>query len=646
VVALSEARDRAPAAVQSAVQESLLKCAERLAAGGDNPGALAIYRGLFDTRFPVQIWTAAWRGLALSDSEHRANLVLEALASPNRPIRNAARKLLRELGGRQEIQTCLGQWASLPPDSQLALLDAQMKLGAEAVPTARLASQSPNATLRAAAWQALGELNDAASIPGLAKAAAGNEPAESQAARESLARLRGPEAREALFSQIASASTPEKAELLRALGERGDRAVAKVLLQHAVSDAQPVRLAALESLRKLAPPEAGAPLLDLAAGSKTDEERDPLLKALYAVYEASPNQAEAARNIIGSIGRYPTAQRRQVLPLLAEIGTADALEAAQAASRDSDLELAKEAVRVLSQWPNAGPAARLLELARAGTEPTLRVLASRGAIAVAGQEPDTAKRLALLQQALAAAERVDEKKQALGQVGQIPTSDALNLALSHLTEPGLAGEAGLAAVSIAEKLAPTNSKLADEAAVKVLAQIKEGDLARRAWSLRLKPGSDAPFIRDWLLCGPYRQAGVSGAQAVFNLVVGPEKAGEKVAWSAVPREDAVNLAALFPGQENCVAYLRTRIIAPKEGHGVLLMGSDDGIKAWLNGEVVHSNNVDRGQVVDQDAAPIRLNQGTNELMLKVTQGGGGWGACARIVGTDLKPIPGLRIECP
>jgi hypothetical protein len=88
------------------------------------------------------------------------------------------------------------------------------------------------------------------------------------------------------------------------------------------------------------------------------------------------------------------------------------------------------------------------------------------------------------------------------------------------------------------------------------------------------------------------------------------------------------------------------VLVPVEIEAALLLGSDDGVKAWLNGEVVHSNNVDRGQVADQDMAPIKLKKGANELMLKISQGGGGWSACARIVGRDGAPIDGLRIELP
>ena len=114
----------------------------------------------------------------------------------------------------------------------------------------------------------------------------------------------------------------------------------------------------------------------------------------------------------------------------------------------------------------------------------------------------------------------------------------------------------------------------------------------------------------------------------------------------MPPADHVNLAALFPGAENCAAYLRTRLLASADCAGALLMGSDDGIQAWLNGAVVFSKNVDRGEAPDQDAAPIRLRQGPNELVLKISQGGGGWSASARVVGSDGQPIPGLLVERP
>jgi HEAT repeat protein len=641
IAGLTKARDQAPPTVQAAVLEGLLQCAERLLSGGDVSGAAAIYRDLLVAKFPVQIRTAAWRGLAMSDAGQRAEQVVKALVGTDLPVQVAALTLVRDLADPQVIQACLGQWASLPAESQMAVLDAHLKLGAESLATVRTASESPLLAVRVAAWQALAELSDPSFVPALAKAAARGEPAAREAARGSLARLRGPGSREALLACLDTAEVPEKAELLRVLGDRGDTAAANVLVQHAGSDAEPVRLAALASLQRLAVADTLAPLLELAAKASSDAALGPVLKALFAVCQASPDQEATTRRVVESIGKFPATERRRVLPLLGELGTSDALAAAQTATRDLDPDLAKAAVRVLAQWPNSAPASFLLELAGTSADATMRVLALRGCIGVAGQEPDLSKRLAMLQQASAAAKNADEKKQVLGQLGQVPTPEALDVVLTDLSDPGLVNEAAHAAVNIAEKLVSSDPALADEVAAKVLAKVKDGNLAERAQALRITPGSGASFIRDWVVCGPYRQSGATGAEGVFNIPLGPEIAGEKVEWQAAPRADHINLMALFGEQASCVAYLRTQIIAPADCSGALLMGSDDGIKVWLNGEVVHSHNIDRGEVADEDTAPIKLSKGTNELMLKITQGGGGWSACARIVGADGKPIPGL-----
>jgi len=267
----------------------------------------------------------------------------------------------------------------------------------------------------------------------------------------------------------------------------------------------------------------------------------------------------------------------------------------------------------------------------------------RAAVTVAGREPDSSVRLAL-RKALSLITRTEEKKLALSQLGRIPLKEALEMSLGYLDEPELVNEAGLAVVNIAESLAETNPQLANKVANEVLEHCKMPAIVKRAWALRVKPAAGGPFIQDWLVCGPYRQKGIVGAIAVFDLAFGPEKPDEAVKWYAAPAGDTINLMGCFPNQTDCVAYLKTEIIARQATDAILLMGSDDGIKVWLNGTVVHSNNVDRGQVVDQDMAPIKLKEGSNELMLKVTQGGGGWSVCTRIVGPDGLPIKGLRVK--
>jgi HEAT repeat protein len=647
IAALSTARDQSPPVVQAAVLASLLQCADRLGERNDKRGAAALFRELYDDRYPMGIRLAAWRGLALSDSAHHEKLMVEALCGTDRAIQLAAIQVLRESSDRRVVQACAIKWASLPVEAQLAVIDAEVKQGANGLWLVRIASHSQLVTVRAAGWTALGNLDDLASIPALAQAAAaGADETERQAARDSLARLRGEGASKALLAAVKNAATPEKAELLQVLGVRQDGNATKVLLQNAAAGDATVRQAALDSLGAIAPPEALSPLLEIAAKAGSDDLRQHALDALGAVCQASPDKDAASRTVVESMGRLPATEQGAFFNLLAGLGTPAALAPVQAVSRSQDIDLAKQAVRALAQWPNAAPAVSLLELARTSSDPVLGTLAFRGAIAVNGTEPNVSKRTAFLKKALQVAHRPDEKKEALGQVGQIATPEALAVAVSALADPDVANEATLAVLGIAEKLSRSHPQLVQAAAVKVLEQKPGGELFQRVWALRLKPTKHIPFIRDWVVCGPYSKAGVSGATAIFNVPFGPELRDQKVDWKDVPAEDHIGLANLYPGAENCDAYLRTTIVAPANCSAMLMMGSDDGVKAWLNGALVHSKNVNRPDVVDEDIAPVTLKQGANELVLKISQGGGGWSACARIVGADGNPIPGLKIERP
>jgi hypothetical protein len=80
------------------------------------------------------------------------------------------------------------------------------------------------------------------------------------------------------------------------------------------------------------------------------------------------------------------------------------------------------------------------------------------------------------------------------------------------------------------------------------------------------------------------------------------------------------------GGDDRAAYLRSRILAPAAQPARLLLGSDDGVKAWFNRTLVHANNANRPLGAFDDHADIDLIEGENTLLLKIVQGGGAWGA--------------------
>jgi len=72
-----------------------------------------------------------------------------------------------------------------------------------------------------------------------------------------------------------------------------------------------------------------------------------------------------------------------------------------------------------------------------------------------------------------------------------------------------------------------------------------------------------------------------------------------------------------------VVYGSVTLDSPREQETTMLVGSDDEVKVWLNGELVHYNPVLRGAGDFQDAFPVTLKKGSNVLLVAVDNRGHG-----------------------
>ena len=93
---------------------------------------------------------------------------------------------------------------------------------------------------------------------------------------------------------------------------------------------------------------------------------------------------------------------------------------------------------------------------------------------------------------------------------------------------------------------------------------------------------------------------------------------------------------------NDVTSYALLILESSKNQAGVTMGasSDDSLKVWLNGEEVHKNATNRGRGGTpaningyQDRFEVDLKKGTNLLMVKVSERGGGWG---QYVGIDAE----------
>lgn len=106
----------------------------------------------------------------------------------------------------------------------------------------------------------------------------------------------------------------------------------------------------------------------------------------------------------------------------------------------------------------------------------------------------------------------------------------------------------------------------------------------------------------------------------------------------------LDLAALFglrgPAADQTAVYLYRELVSDGAGTIPLSCGSDDGLRLWVNGELVVESTRPRGVNVHEDAFTLRLEPGTNHLLVKVANLGGGFGfALARV-----KPVSAQEVN--
>lgn len=101
----------------------------------------------------------------------------------------------------------------------------------------------------------------------------------------------------------------------------------------------------------------------------------------------------------------------------------------------------------------------------------------------------------------------------------------------------------------------------------------------------------------------------------------------------------IDLLSTIERTANVAAYGVLHIESPLEQDATLLVGSDDGVKVWLNEEVVHEFNGGRAFSVARDRKPVKLQAGENIIMVKVSQDAGNWGFALELIDEDGLPIP-------
>ena len=171
------------------------------------------------------------------------------------------------------------------------------------------------------------------------------------------------------------------------------------------------------------------------------------------------------------------------------------------------------------------------------------------------------------------------------------------------------------------------------------------------------------FIKEWLICGPFPNslncpimdykhgACCDGFFTDYLESMGGEAkakptSGDKISipdkdinqkWFLYKSpEDKISLNSILTPNDMVVAYAFTHIVCEEDQKSILSVGSNDGIRVFLNGEQIHEMHPRNGRWLqaDNDFVPVNLKTGINNLMLKIDDGAGDYGFVVRFLDYD------------
>jgi len=168
---------------------------------------------------------------------------------------------------------------------------------------------------------------------------------------------------------------------------------------------------------------------------------------------------------------------------------------------------------------------------------------------------------------------------------------------------------------------------------------------------------EGEWLRSWLLCGPIaleRAEGpvsevehLPGFETDYLKPVGGEadaqiRPGQSFSFAGktltfVPytaQGDKVDLDIAISKSDQVLAYAYCEVVAAEDKVVILALGSNDGGRAWLNGEMIWDHPGGRGLTADDDRIPVYLKKGNNRLLLKIEERGNAWGFCLRFLPFD------------
>ena len=452
--ALLDALSGVSAANQLAFCEGLLRCAEAATAQGNPKRAMEVYDRLRNVSAPQQVASAALRGAVLTRKEDGLPLLKQALHSDQFSLFLAALRTSQEMPSAGASRLLQAELPALPTDRQIPLIQTLARLGdASALPALFNAARSGEKPVRLEAIHALAEIGNPSALKVLMELLGDGDHDIAQAAQEGLASLPGKDVDAAIMTMLADSAGTHRIIAMDLIVRRRMTSAVPALLDAAGGSDSKLRIAAVQKLGELAGPADLPPLLNLLGKAKSPEDLEATEQALSAVCLKATKPDACVSQVEARLAESQPAQKCALVRVLGAVGGASALQGVRSAVNDPNAEVHAAAIRVLGGWSTADAAPDLLELAKAASNPTDKMICLRGYLALAGHaDLPTDQRLTMCRQAASLVQKDDEKKLLLAALGSISSVEALDLIRPYLDDQATKEEASTGVVDISDKL--------------------------------------------------------------------------------------------------------------------------------------------------------------------------------------------------
>ena len=440
---------------------ALIDCAQRL--GG--PAGLSLCLKAFSGDSDAHR-IAALQQIPALDPDKGAEIVLAALQGDDIDMRNGAFMAVAFVQGEQFTKAAARMLDEFSGERKAGLIEALVTRGdAAALDGIGGCLESEDVVVRNAAISGVALLGDASVVKTLLGFAVTHDASTPVVA--ALALMPGEAVDTALIDAL-SADTL-RITAIKALAARGSTSAVPRLMELVKHQDADTRRESWSTLATLGSESDMSQMMVEALAITDAREQRSALSATRQVLTASHDKGRFFGIVVKHYETASIPAKCFILELGRESGDSAALDLERAAVTSGNADLRKTAVRALAAWPNPNAADDLYELAAKGGDKVERILALRGYIDMAANKKLLlpAARLDMLAKADELAERPEERKRILGLLPEVPTAEALELALKYVGHEEIRSEAELAAARLLWELRENPTDRAREIATKL-----------------------------------------------------------------------------------------------------------------------------------------------------------------------------------